>query len=480
MPLIQIMPAPTAVATLAQLAILSTSHQDFPLVEPARGFQRVNHPESFKACLMQVANEGYEAFNLAHVGMDEVRLATLGIPQDMKFVVQILMKGTDREVQLNLPRALAAIDRAADVCLVRSNEVVEKYESVRELIDELNETGMSTKGANEKEKAELELQRKNEELTKQYLEEEKAKAEAETAKLKEQLDKREKEYEDALESMPGPWTIFGLKLAETGMELAESGLSTMMGDFSSVIGGVTKGLSQLTGGGPVGAIIDKIKGAANPEPEKPKRMSAQTKLVYRNLKIHVDHIELGQTSLFDEQGFNKDDGNLNAMRKYFSMGEDDLAQSQVDPKLKERVEPFYNAVKATLEKVDITDDTNVQAVKDELKFHHLTALQFQSEASDVLSAGLQRATPEEVRANKGQPQPAKEETMGDMATRNAQAKVETTTAMFRDTQERYAETNKNLLETNQMLNKSLLKISELDASTASLRDILAMLKAVRF
>ena len=311
-------------------------------------------------------------------------------------------------------------------------------------------------------------------------EEEKAKAEAETAKLKEQLDKREKEYEDALESMPGPWTIFGLKLAETGMELAESGLSTMMGDFSSVIGGVTKGLSQLTGGGPVGAIIDKIKGAANPEPEKPKRMSAQTKLVYRNLKIHVDHIELGQTSLFDEQGFNKDDGNLNAMRKYFSMGEDDLAESQVDPKLKERVEPFYNAVKATLEKVDITDDTNVQAVKDELKFHHLTALQFQSEASDVLSAGLQRATPEEVRANKGQPQPAKEETMGEMATRNAQAKVETTTAMFRDTQERYAETNKNLLETNQMLNKSLLKISELDASTASLRDILAMLKAVRF
>ena len=84
------MPAPTAVATLAQLAILSTAHQDFPLVAPAQGFKRVNHPESFKACLMQVANEGYEAFNLAHVGMDEVRLATLGIPGDMKFVVQIL------------------------------------------------------------------------------------------------------------------------------------------------------------------------------------------------------------------------------------------------------------------------------------------------------------------------------------------------------------------------------------------------------
>merc|ERR1712037_70072 len=48
---------------------------------------------------------------------------------------------------------------------------------------------------------------------------------------------------------------------------------------------------------------------------------------------------------------------------------------------------------------------------------------------------------------------------------------------FRDTEEDYAETNKNLMATNQMLNKSLVKISELDTSTASLRDILVMLKA---
>ena len=70
--------------------------------------------------------------------------------------------------------------------------------------------------------------------------------------------------------------------------------------------------------------------------------------------------------------------------------------------------------------------------------------------------------------------------MAEMALRNAQAKVETTNEMFRNTQEQYSETNKNLLETNKMLNQSLVEISKLDASTASLREILAMLKRVRF
>ena len=210
-------------------------------------------------------------------------------------------------------------------------------------------------------------------------------------------------------------------------------------------------------------------------------MSPQTKLVYSGLMVAPDWLELGQKELFDEKGFNKEVGHVNMMRANFSWAEKNLAEQDVDPKLKERVEPFYNAVKSTLDKVDMNDDTNVPAVKEGLKAHHRTALELQAEASAVMGAPMQRATPEEVRANNNQAgRPQEEESMEAMALRNAQAKVETTKEMFRKTEEDYAETNKNLMATNQMLNKSLVKISELDTSTASLRDILVMLKAVRF
>merc|ERR1712037_825976 len=87
----QILPAPLAVATLAELAYLSTSTIDFPIVEPAGGFKRIKYRDSFKASLTQLCNEGYEAFALSHEAMDDVRLSTLSIPTDMKFVVKLLM-----------------------------------------------------------------------------------------------------------------------------------------------------------------------------------------------------------------------------------------------------------------------------------------------------------------------------------------------------------------------------------------------------
>jgi len=169
----QITPVPMAVASLAQLAVLSTAHVDFKLIQPVGGFKSIKYPDSFKASLMQVSNEGYEAFNLSHIAMDEIRLTTLNIPGDMKMAVEILIKGTDREVEVNLAKVLNSIESAADTCLERSNDVVAKYESVRKLVDELLETGMSTKGASEDKKEMFELQRENQQKKERFFEQEK-------------------------------------------------------------------------------------------------------------------------------------------------------------------------------------------------------------------------------------------------------------------------------------------------------------------
>ena len=455
----QIMPAPLVVATLAELALLSTAHQDFSLVQPAAGFKRIKYPNSFKASLMQVANEGYEAFNLAHVGMDEVCLATLGIPGDMKFVVSILTQGTDREVQVNLPRSLANIERAADTCLLRSQEIVAKYESVQELIFEMNESGMNTQSATEEEKAELEALRKNEELKKKQLEEEKATAEVEDKKMKEQLDRREKIYEDALDKMQGSWEILALKANERFWDYVPAAAISATRQFQCELRAKEANI--------------KI----------PKRISAQTKLLCsQDLMLHPEQIELGQKEFFDGEVVSQNHAHLDAMFVFFGAAQESIKEPEVDPDLKARVEPFYKSVLETFNKVEDawlvdSEDVDVPAIKAEMKALHTTALKFQTEASFVLKLALTRTTPATVKAIQEARGGDRRET--EMDVRNAQAKFETTSAIFSNTQKEYRKTSEALMEANLMFKESLAKISSLDVSTASVRDILKMLTEVR-
>jgi len=461
----QLVPAPTAVATLAQLALLSTSHDDFELVRPEKGFQYVNHPKSFKACLMQVANEGYEAFEESHVGMDAIRFATMGIPEEMKNAINILVRGNDRDRQVFLPKSLKSISSAANVCLLRSGQIVEKYDSVMKLVDELNETGMSTKGHNEQTKAEEELKKKNEELQVKHLEEWKEKQEAEVKVFKEMLTKREREYEQALNDLPSPLGLLGLKFLE-GVSDAATGALSIMRPSSWAKGAI----NMATG------AANLITGEAAPNQEvETERMTNQTMLVYTmGLKLHADQISKALDTLFDEKGFCKDQKILMGLNFMFDAARKNLADPAVNSDLKLEVQVFYDKVKSTLEKVDFHDDTNVQAVKDELKELHMTAIGLKAQADSVLGSSLQKATPEGVKA--GMKAEKKADGIQEHAVRNAQAKFDTTREMFNTAKDDYAKTTQSLLETNKKLNESLLKISQLDASTASLRDILDMLQ----
>ena len=111
--------------------------------EPSGGFQRLKWTQ-FKPSLMQVSHEGWEAFNQAHVSMDEIRQATDRIPGDMKEVMKILLTMDDNQVAALLPISLESLEDVADSCLERSKEVEEKFNSVRELIDELLQSSMKS------------------------------------------------------------------------------------------------------------------------------------------------------------------------------------------------------------------------------------------------------------------------------------------------------------------------------------------------
>ena len=60
-------PAPLSIALLGQLMLVA-GEKDFSLENqrPENGFQFIHHPKSFRACLVQVSNTGWRAFNAAH------------------------------------------------------------------------------------------------------------------------------------------------------------------------------------------------------------------------------------------------------------------------------------------------------------------------------------------------------------------------------------------------------------------------------
>uniref|UniRef100_A0A3B1K1X1 Uncharacterized protein n=1 Tax=Astyanax mexicanus TaxID=7994 RepID=A0A3B1K1X1_ASTMX len=101
-------PAPLSIAILGEL------DTDFSINKnpPKDGYKYIRYPDSFRACLMQVCNSGWGAFNEAHKNMDQIRLHTMTVPDHMKSAVKILFQENDEvvsnELVLNLAELLEA------------------------------------------------------------------------------------------------------------------------------------------------------------------------------------------------------------------------------------------------------------------------------------------------------------------------------------------------------------------------------------
>ncbi|XP_048865244.1 uncharacterized protein LOC125739311 isoform X3 [Brienomyrus brachyistius] len=74
-----LMNVPLAVAILGELVSVSPT-SDFSIDPPEGGFKYIKYPDSFHACLMQVANSGWTAFSEAHKNMEQIHLQVAKLP----------------------------------------------------------------------------------------------------------------------------------------------------------------------------------------------------------------------------------------------------------------------------------------------------------------------------------------------------------------------------------------------------------------
>ncbi|MCJ8749382.1 hypothetical protein PDJAM_G00175600, partial [Pangasius djambal] len=227
-------PAPLSIAILGELVFIS-SKTDFSINKnpPKDGYKFIKYPDSFRACLMQVCNSGWWAFNEAHKNMDQIRLHTMAVPDYMKTAVKILFQGNDEVVEAHLPDQLENIRVIADDCLELATATEKRFTDVINIIQELLEACVNAEHFYGEELDAIKKKLDEAKMRKQSSEEATKRSEKAMKAMEEQLKEAHAGYKEAMDSLPGGWEMIGMDLVGG---LTES--------FTAVVNGVTAVITE--------------------------------------------------------------------------------------------------------------------------------------------------------------------------------------------------------------------------------------------
>ncbi|XP_058603013.1 uncharacterized protein LOC131521904 [Onychostoma macrolepis] len=204
-------PAPLSIAILGELVFISSS-TDFSISKnpPKDGYQFIKYPDSFRACLMQVCNSGWWAFNEAHKSMDQIRLHTAQVPDYMKTAVKILFQGDDEVVKAHLPDQLNNIRVIANECLELSNVAEKRFTDVINIIQELLEACVNAEHFYGEEMEAVKKKLEESKLRKQSAQEIKKRTDKVVSAIETELEQAHESYKTALKSLPNGWEMIGM------------------------------------------------------------------------------------------------------------------------------------------------------------------------------------------------------------------------------------------------------------------------------
>ncbi|XP_062856374.1 uncharacterized protein LOC134319241 [Trichomycterus rosablanca] len=212
-------PAPLSIAIMAELVFIS-SKTDFSINRnpPKDGFKYIKYPDSFRACLMQVCNSGWWAFNEAHKNMDQIRLYTLTVPDYMKTAVKILFQGNSEVVEAHLPDQLENIRTIADECLLLANATEKRFTDVINIIQELLEACVNAEYFYGKELEKIKNKLQENKMKKQSSEEAVELSKKAAKEMERQMKDAQENYSQAMNSIPSGWDMLGMNVAEAMTE----------------------------------------------------------------------------------------------------------------------------------------------------------------------------------------------------------------------------------------------------------------------
>ncbi|XP_076866650.1 uncharacterized protein LOC143517750 [Brachyhypopomus gauderio] len=240
-------PAPLSIAIMGELVFIS-SQTDFSINKnpPKDGYQYIKYPESFRACLMQVCNSGWGAFNKAHKNMDQIRLHTLTVPDYMKNAVKILFHGDDEVVKALLPDQLENIRLIADECFILASATEKGFSDVINIIQELLEACVNAEHFYGEELDKIKMELEGHKMTKESLEEALKRSENVENALTEQLTEAHKSYRSAMDSLPSGWEMIRMDYVSSVTECTTNLITGVISTLSNPVSMIANASKVLT------------------------------------------------------------------------------------------------------------------------------------------------------------------------------------------------------------------------------------------
>lgn len=451
-----LVPTPMCICLLGELMIISTA-SDFSLDKnpPKDGFKLIKYPNSFRACLMQVANLGWTAFNEANKNMDQIRLLSANVPGHLKEAVDILLKAEDYELEDMLPIPLNAIQETADECLNLATSVEQKFVAVMDLTAELLEACVSAKGSYEQEYKEVEIAREIASENKRTAEEQKKLSKQAYDRMAKSVDDAEKAFKDATESMPSGWDICAMNTVEGITNAFTTGIS---GVFSALT--MAKNATGLQGQPHEEQKVPTATGLHLKDQDIEAYQKASLLRAY--IKTPVDLCITG-TSL--NVNLKQNERQLMTVKQHFK---NVLAETE---KMKKSVETgrLKNITESGIELFDrlLKVAGALETGKDETTelADSLLSLQDTINAFDIEGTTIMGASPTDTQGpnQKQMPVPPVESnSAAKHAVENSRFKIEQTSAHLQNTRERYDKACDKMMESSEKLGNIMAEIAKLD------------------
>ena len=163
--------------------------------------------------------------------MDQIRIYLQSLPGHLKAAFDILSTGSNDEIETFLHLPLSAIKITSEKCLQKAKQAENSFINIVKLMAELLESLISTKGLYEdhrnRKKITLEVAREEVAL----VEEERRQLVSRRQKFRESFQEAEKQFEDALTSLPGGWNIFGMAVVDATFSAIKASVDLLSKPF---------------------------------------------------------------------------------------------------------------------------------------------------------------------------------------------------------------------------------------------------------
>ncbi|CAB4032216.1 Hypothetical predicted protein [Paramuricea clavata] len=450
--------APFIITSLGHLLLIS-AEKDFSLIEHTENttFQYIKYPDSFRACLVQLSNNVWKAFDAAHHGMNRIYMKAENIDKDVKKAVHFIEEGTKKELPI-VSQYLSNIEKQSIECVEAAKSITDEFKEVANMMDELLEACAQSKGKYHDEQNKIQ-RKKNAALKKQeQIKKDKKELEKWYEKEGNEVAKAKLKYDESVESYPSPWKIMLFGFIDGAAGLARDVAGALIPAF------------LLTQGMPVSSASKPAEpGSSKPKPVRAEITSdeANAYLAASDILKHAEQLHFKRCN----------QSSITSVKTSFEQMLGDLnlnAGNRVEDAVKKAMKLCRNGAQISKELGEAENETTKVAIENRIAQFYEKAKAFNLKAVENLK-GLSTLSGFQQLANDNENHPDQsQKTKGFLSKtmlEEAERKRKEAKELLFECYRRYERCHNQILQESKEMEKVLDELAKFDHRTLDLNNI---------